>query len=314
MSDLCVLTASLLVQGKAPGWKLANPPQAAWTFLFNRQHQVDRVCSDQTSHQTNVAPNQALNRPEFSRWARNVAARPLETISNRPTSGSQLYVQRLAALQTGQIYTRLPANSFQTLWERASRQPTYEDWLRLLRHEANAMVKGQGAERMTILLGDSHAQWFPSEQLSKNQFWLNQGLSGDTTAGILKRLSLFDRTNPDAIYLMAGINDLRQGATDQEILTNLQQIMRQLRTRHPYAQVYVHSILPTRLEAIPVERIRRLNYSISQLALREASYYINLQPAFADADGHLQTKLTTDGLHLNAMGYRLWKIAIAPFS
>jgi lysophospholipase L1-like esterase len=335
MSDLCLLTASLLVQGKAPGWKLATPPTSFWAELFQRQDQTTRVCgaSDHTSSKLNQAIPDRLRQPEFSRWATEISSYRTRlaslidhspnrtsngasesTSASRPISGSQLYVQRLAALQAGQLYTRLPAESFQSVWERASRQPTYEDWLKLLRHETKAVTYGQGAERLTVLLGDSHALWFPAEQLSRDRFWLNQGISGDTTAGVLKRLSMLDRTNPDAIYLMVGINDLRQGVDNQTIVSNLEQIIRRLQDTHPYTRVYIHSVLPTRLENIPVERLRQLNDSILALTRQQGAYFVNLQPSFADANGHLQSQLTTDGLHLNANGYRLWQIAISLLS
>jgi lysophospholipase L1-like esterase len=33
---------------------------------------------------------------------------------------------------------------------------------------------------------------------------------------------------------------------------------------------------------------------------------VDLQPAFADAEGQLKAELTTDGIHLDGAGYRLW--------
>ncbi|WNZ22793.1 hypothetical protein HJG54_07945 [Leptolyngbya sp. NK1-12] len=307
MSDLCVLTASLLMQGKVPGWKPATPPQQFWDALLNRRSTVDQLCSSNTAS-TTVTPVAAAHRPEFSPGTKSVS---IQTPS-QPASGSQLYAQRLAALRSGQLYTRLPADSFKPVWQTASYRPSYEDWLKLLAYEAKAVTQGQGSQRLTVLLGDSIAQWFPAEQLSRDRFWLNQGISGDTTSGVLKRLSVLDGTNPDSIYLMVGINDLRQGVSNREILKNLRQIIHRIRASHPYTRIYIHSILPTRLEEIPVNRIRRLNYNIKALTEQEGVYFVNLQPAFSDEDGHLQAQLTTDGIHLNARGYRMWQLAIAP--
>lgn len=311
MSDLCLLTASLLVQGKAPGWKLAAPPASFWDTITAQRSAADRVCSGAdvaASPTISVAPTAALHRPEFSRWAKEVSARQFA----RPVSGSQLYTQRVAALHAGQLYTRLPADSFKSMWQQATYHPTYEDWVKLLTYEAKAVTRGQGTQNMTILLGDSLAQWFPSERLSQDRFWLNQGISGDTTKGVLQRLSHLDQTNPDAIYVMVGINDLRQGVTNREILRNLREIIHRLRAAHPYTKIYIHSILPTRLEAISVNRVRRLNYNIAALTEQERVHFVNLQPAFSDPDGRLQPQLTTDGLHLNTNGYRLWQLALTP--
>ncbi|MBD2459415.1 lysophospholipase [Oscillatoria sp. FACHB-1407] len=229
----------------------------------------------------------------------------------RPRSGSQLYRQRVVALRSGRTYTRLPANSFWESWSQATQQPTYEQWVSLLAQEAGAMARGQGSNRLTILLGDSLYLWYPSEQLAGDRFWLNQGISGDTTAGVLRRLSAFANTRPDTIHVMVGINDLRRGATDAEVINNSRQIMRQLRRNHPNAEIIIHSILPTRLAAIPSSRIHRINTTIAAIAKQERVDYLDLLGYFADAQGDLRRDLTTDGLHLNPRGYATWQWAMA---
>lgn len=113
----------------------------------------------------------------------------------QPSSGAQLYQQRWMTLRSGTIYTRLPASSFHEAWQSASRQPTYQQWRRLLRLEAQAVANGQGNNRLSVLLGDSLSLWFPRERLPAGRLWLNQGISGDTTAGILRRLGDFAQTN-----------------------------------------------------------------------------------------------------------------------
>lgn len=234
-----------------------------------------------------------------------------------PTSGSQLYLQRLAALKAGKLYTRLPADSFQELWAKggntkvsALQQPTHEQWIRLLQQEAKAVAKGQGSNPLTILLGDSLSMWFPSERLPGSQLWLNQGISGENSGQILRRLSAFSQTRPDTIYVLAGINDLRQGASDDIILKNLRQIVQRLRQNHPQAQVVLQSILPTRLSAIPNQRIRNLNRQIALMAQQEGAGYLNLHSLFTDEQGQMQQDLTTDGIHLSRHGYEVWQEAL----
>ena len=224
-----------------------------------------------------------------------------------PKSGSQLYHQRLAALTAGQIYTRLSGTSFWSSWENARQQPTYEQWKSLLTNEAKAIASGQGSNRLSVLLGDSITLWFPAEDLTHNRLWLNQGISGDTTAGILNRLSALSPTRPDTIYLMAGINDLIRGETDATILGNFRQIMRRLHQQHPNAQVMVQSILPTQLAKISNDRIRYLNSQIQAIAQTEGAEYLDIYSKFVDSYGNLRPELTTDGLHLSDRGYEVWQ-------
>jgi lysophospholipase L1-like esterase len=228
-------------------------------------------------------------------------------VAPAPSSGSQLYLQRLAALKAGKLYTRLSPDSFYSSWKSATRQPTHEQWKRLLAQEAKAIARGQGNNRLAILVGDSLSQWFPSAQLPNGKFWLNQGISGENSSQVLQRLPSLTQTRPETIYVMTGINDLRQGATDTRILNNIRQIVRRLRSNHPQSQIIVQSILPTRLSAIPNARIRNLNQQIAKISQQEGAGYLNLHALFIDSEGQLQHDLTTDGIHLTRRGYQVWQ-------
>ena len=228
----------------------------------------------------------------------------------RPGSGSQMYQQRQAALNAGTLYTRLSPDSFYEQWVNASAHPTYEQWQALLAHEASAIANGQGNNSLTIVVGDSLSQWLPPDMLPQDRFWLNQGISGDTTQGVLNRIHTFANTRPDTIHVMAGVNDLKNGASDVQVLANLEQIMQRLRQQHPDARIIVHSILPTRLASIPSDRIRNLNRQIEQKSQGQQVVYLDLHPSFTDDIGDLRYELTTDGIHLSRLGYQVWQIAM----
>jgi lysophospholipase L1-like esterase len=312
MGDLCLIAASLMARGQAPGWKLTTPANVV-ASPANRDSSVATLCKTSPNDWVRLAIAEVeMLQPEFSQSWRSVSTRPVSPIPARPASGGQLYHQRWAALKAGKIYTRIAADSFREAWLNATDQPTYRQWVDLLAQEARAMAWGQGNNRLTVILGDSLFLWFPSERLSSDRFWLNQGISGDTTTGALHRLHLLDQTRPDVIHVMVGINDLRHGASNEVVLTNLREIMQRLRQAHPQAQIYVHSILPTRLAALPSDRIRWLNYNIAAIAKQEGVSFLNLQPAFSNRRHILRADLTTDGLHLNQRGYATWQAALSP--
>ncbi len=201
---------------------------------------------------------------------------------------------------------------------------SYQQWVTQLGREAEAAATNR-PPKLSVLAGDSLSMWFPMKLLPPDRLWLNQGISGETSVGLLKRLQLFDRTFPDTVFVMIGINDLLRGASDEGILDNQRQIIRDLRWAHPKAQVVVQSILPhsgerstwenrDRLLAIPNSRIRAINRRLKEIANSENVSYLDLQPLFADADGNLPTELSTDGLHLNDRGYLVWRSALQMFS
>lgn len=236
-----------------------------------------------------------------------------------PKSGSEMFQQRLVALHTGQIYTQLSSDVY---------QPTYKDWLYILEQEAiliqNQLAKSSEREisqkpdstRLLVLLGDSLTQWFPPTLLSSKRFWLNQGISGDTTGGILKRLFTFSQTQPDAIYILAGINDLKNQISPASILNNHQQIIQTLQENHPQTTILVQSLFPTSLPTkflpfdIPNSSIQDLNQQIAQMVRKMGATYLDFYERFTNSQGNLRSDLTTDGLHLNLNGYKLWQFAL----
>ncbi len=314
MKDVYLLAAGVLTG-------LAVPTSALPQLSIAQQDaplpiDINVGSQSQQSHATqNQLPPLATpenSTPEFSNPVSNPVApsRITQPSPNRPLSGSQLYYQRLAALRLGTIYTRLASVRSTQEPDGRKSQLSYEDWKGLLALEARAMSDGQGDNRLSVLVGDSLSMWFPKDKLPSGKLWLNQGISGDTSAGVLKRISAFSKTRPDVIYLMAGINDLRRGATDETILRNHRRIIRRLREEHPMTQIIVQSILPTRLPTIPNTRIRNINQKLSTIAKQEGANYLNIHHWFTDFQGNLRQELTTDGLHLSLNGYEVWQAAI----
>jgi len=203
-------------------------------------------------------------------------------------------------------------------------QLTYQKWVSILEQEAEVTAQKQ-PPHLNILLGDSLSLWFPPDLLPTDRSWLNQGISGEVSAGLHRRLNLFDRTQPETIYLMIGINDLIRGVDDASLLWTLRQIIRRLRRVHPQTEVVLQSILPhggeeatwegrDRLLLIPNTRIQQLNQQLAAIAQEEGVKFLDLHPLFTNPQGNLRADLTTDGLHLNRQGYLVWRSALQMYS
>lgn len=199
-------------------------------------------------------------------------------------------------------------------------QLTYEQWKELLAQEASVAAEQQPS-RLTILAGDSISLWFPEEFLPSERTWLNQGVSGETSYGLLERLDLFEQTRPETIFVMIGINDLMRGIDELTVLENQRLIVDYLKDVHPQAQIVIQSILPhaaeqatwegrDRLLALPNSEIQEFNRRLKQVATEEGVYFLDLYPLFADESGRLKMDFSTDGLHLNSQGFYLWSVAL----
>ncbi len=247
------------------------------------------------------------------RWTARLSSPPVLQSIPKPKSGIQLYRQRLAALNSGQIYTRLPQNSFEASWRNAVGQPTYEQWRKLIRSESRSITRSianPSARPVAVMLGDSLMQWFPNDRLPRAVTWLNQGISGETTRGILARAGDSERAQLRMIYIMAGVNDIKSGISDREIIRNLSQTIQRLRDRNPNAQIVLQSILPTRSRQIQNDRIAHLNRSLLMMAEGLGVHYLDVHQYFTASDDYLRSDLTTDGIHLSEAGYAVWQSAL----
>ena len=175
-------------------------------------------------------------------------------------------------------------------------------------HVATEPARGEG--ETIVFLGDSLTQdgdwtaWFPEYNV------VNQGVGGDTTDDVLARLDRVVAARPDSVLLLIGTNDLATRHSVEHLVRNIQSILVQLRRDLPGCRMLLQSILPRGREF--AEQIGEANIHLRQFAATVRAQYLDLWPAFAQADGELEATYTDDRLHLNAAGYDAWLSELRP--
>jgi lysophospholipase L1-like esterase len=163
-------------------------------------------------------------------------------------------------------------------------------------------------EGKDIMVGDSMIAYL---NLSKYLFqdWINQGIAGDTTNGVLNRLDAVMRLKPKRIVLSIGSNDLVLTDNTYEMtMKNMQTIIQTL--KHD-AQVYVCLITPVNpimkeanqgyIAGRTNEAIQTLNDGIKHTFQERV---IDVYTPLVDHHGLLDEKYSKDGIHLNDEGYK----------
>ena len=144
---------------------------------------------------------------------------------------------------------------------------------------------------------------------------VNLGVYGDTLEQLLYRVPLVKAENPARIFLLGGINSL-QPDNVEKCLDRYAELLDELRTACPRAQIIVESVLPVAEELDPDGRendaVRRFNAGIEKLAGERGCAFADLYAVYVK-DGALDPALTRDGLHLNFNAYGPWAEAVAPF-
>lgn len=171
-----------------------------------------------------------------------------------------------------------------------------------------------------VFLGDSltdYNEW--SEAFNHNPNIINRGIAGDRIWGVYDRLNEITSGHPHKIFLMIGINDLGNGEGVSSTVSYYQKIIDYIKKKTPKTYLLIQSNLPVNdrknAQALPNVKnsdIVQLNRKVQQLADTKNVTFVNLYPLFVKS-GQMNSSLTTDGVHLNAKGYRIWENAIRKY-
>lgn len=159
--------------------------------------------------------------------------------------------------------------------------------------------------------GDSLTEGGNWEKCFPNQEIANFGISGERSDEILSRLDEVLFWKSEKIFLMMGINDLGDGLSYQDVLGNYQKLFLIMKA-HKDIELIVQSLLPTndslfKSGNFDEMKILELNYHLKDLCEKEKITYVDLYKAFSTYTYQLIKDYTDDGLHLNEVGYRVWK-------
>jgi len=92
--------------------------------------------------------------------------------------------------------------------------------------EQKSLFEQHGKQSKIVMVGDSltaRAQW--QEVLDRHDI-INRGICSDTTSGILNRTDSIFNAKPQTIFYMAGINDIYNGVTVEQIINNIDEFIR----------------------------------------------------------------------------------------
>lgn len=165
-----------------------------------------------------------------------------------------------------------------------------------------------------IFLGNSITDIAEWAEIWQNPKVKNRGISTDNSFGVLARLDEVLSSKPAKILLMIGINDIAKNVPDSIIINNIIKIAERVRKASPATQLIIQSILPTNPVFTEFPRyqhkdihIRFVNQALQEYCTKKKLIFVDLYSHFKDANGHLSTAYTNDGVHINGAGYFLWR-------
>ncbi len=156
-----------------------------------------------------------------------------------------------------------------------------------------------------VFVGDSITARFEWDEYFTNYTVANRGIDSDVTEGVYHRLDTIISQTPEQIFLMIGINDIRQDIPTETTLDYYEKILDELMTALPDCQLYVQSVLPVHTSTgIDNTRVQYLNEQLRTLASAKGLIYLDIYSVVVDAKNNFT--YTVDGVHPTGEGYAIW--------
>lgn len=177
-----------------------------------------------------------------------------------------------------------------------------------------------------LFLGDSLTERYDFKKYFPKHNIINSGIGGNLTTDILNDLdNRVYKYNPDKVFLLIGINDIiYSDLSDDEIKDNVELIIKNIKEKLPNTKIYIESIYPinyklnnriynnTLANKDHNNRIKNINKKVKTICNNKCTY-INMYDSLEIFNDKLFRYYTTDGLHINRVGYRLITIKLLKY-
>jgi lysophospholipase L1-like esterase len=181
------------------------------------------------------------------------------------------------------------------------------------RNKVEQFRKERESTGKILFIGNSITEGGDFRKLTGDTTVINRGIGGDITFGVLHRLDEAVRFKPSKMFILIGVNDLSKHIPENIILQNIFAIVNLVHSQSPKTVVYVQSILPVNpsLKDFPKgydvgRSVVVINRELANMQKRVKYTFIDLHKSFTDAEGSMDVRYTSDGLHLNSAGYGQW--------
>jgi lysophospholipase L1-like esterase len=137
---------------------------------------------------------------------------------------------------------------------------------------------------------------------------LNYGIGGDNTRAALHRLDYpgLRRLKPEVAVILIGTNNVSDTASD--IAAGVKAIVERTKALFPNCKIILMDILPNGRRT---ELMQAANIELAKISDGESIIRLDLAPHMVPV-GDNWKGLSSDRLHLDPAGYRIWADALAP--
>lgn len=193
-----------------------------------------------------------------------------------------------------------------------------EEWR--AHHERQLHAPGRTTAKV-LFLGDSITEGWGVAPAYGQHFAayapVNLGIANDMTQNVLWRIEhgTLSGTNPRAVVLMIGVNNLAGGFSPEQTADGVRAILTAIQAQLPAARVLLLGVLPARQDAQNPLRLRisQANQLLLSLAKPDRVEVRDLGSLLLEPDGSISRATMRDFLHPSPEGFERLSLAVAPY-
>lgn len=189
-----------------------------------------------------------------------------------------------------------------------------EMWRNEILRLKRRVAKLQSQKNLIVFYGSSSIRlWVNMKKDLYPLNVLNLGFGGSSFAWCIHYFEeIFQDVDPQKIVLYGGENDLGDGKSPQEVLSDCQTLVDLLMHKFPKADLALISIKPSVEREGLLPLIMETNLLLSKYIIGEKNaQFINVFARMITSENRPKPELyLSDGLHLNRQGYKIWSKVI----
>lgn len=186
---------------------------------------------------------------------------------------------------------------------------------KIYHHRKNLFEMLPARDSGIVFLGNSLTAYGEWSELFDDERIVNRGIPGDHCDGVRERLDDIIKLNPQQLFLMIGINDLAYHPSGKVVL-KYENLVKAMVEKFPNTTIYLQSVFPVNNMVSPTsisnDEIIDLNDGIKKIAINYTVNFLDTHSILLDANGNLDAKFTSDGIHLNGHAYIIWRDFLHP--
>jgi lysophospholipase L1-like esterase len=161
----------------------------------------------------------------------------------------------------------------------------------------------------SIRLWKTLAEDFPGQPV------INRGFGGsEMSDSVHFAARTILKHRPRQVLVYAGANDIKNGKTPAEVLTDFQALVGKIRAARPDTRIGFIATAPNPARWALIDQYRDVNARVAAYCREQGLDYIDVHTAMLGEDGlPLPDIFVADRLHMNEKGYAIWKRVIGPF-